>query len=89
MITPAVLLGIILSTLYGALFHFWRGGSWARLILYIFLSWLGFWSGNYLGNSFESTFIKIGTLQVGTATVCAIACLFIGYWLSLIRIETK
>lgn len=89
MISPAFLLGIILATLYGTIFHFWRGGSFGRLLFYIILSWIGFWSGNYFGNTFHSNFIKLGTLQAGSATIGAIICLLIGYWLSLIRIETQ
>ncbi|MGB9669330.1 MAG: hypothetical protein ACPL3P_00850 [Anaerolineales bacterium] len=89
MTTAAVLFGLLLSTLYGTLFHFWRGGNFGRLIFYIVLSWFGFWSGNYLAQSFHSNFIKIGTLQVGFATLSAFACMLVGYWLSLIRIETK
>ena len=49
MTIPAVLFGIFLSTLYGALFHFWRGGDTKRLILYIALSWVGFWLGHFIG----------------------------------------
>ncbi len=89
MTSPAFLLGLMLSTLYGTLFHFWRGGGVGRLIFYIILSWVGFWSGNYIANSLQSTFIKIGTLQAGSASIGAFLCLLIGYWLSLIRIETK
>lgn len=89
MISPVLLLGIILATFYGTIFHFWRGGSFGRLLFYIMLSWIGFWSGNYVGNTFHSNFIKVGTLQAGFATIGAFVCLLIGYWLSLIRIEPQ
>ena len=42
---PAIIYGIILSTVYGTAFHFWKGGSLNRLFLYVLLSWLGFWAG--------------------------------------------
>lgn len=83
------LFGFILSTLYGSLFHLWRGGGLGRLLFYITLSWVGFWVGHWAGKSFNLTFGKIGVIQVGSATFGAVACLFIGYWLSLIRIPTQ
>jgi hypothetical protein len=83
------LMGLILSTLYGSLFHLWRGGGLARLIFYIALSWIGFWVGHWAGTSFNLTFGKIGTLQVGSATFGSVGSLFIGYWLSLIRIPSR
>jgi len=35
MTLPAFLLGFVLSTLYGAAFHLWRGGSIGRLFFYL------------------------------------------------------
>ena len=45
---PTILLGIVLSTLYGAAFHVLRGGSMAELLFYLLLAWAGFWIGNQL-----------------------------------------
>ncbi|GAB4473337.1 MAG: hypothetical protein Kow0088_08560 [Anaerolineales bacterium] len=83
------LLGFLISTLYGSLFHLWRGGGLGRLIFYIGLSWVGFWIGHWVGTSLQLTFGKLGALQFGSATLGAILCLFIGYWLSLIRIQPQ
>lgn len=79
------LFGFILSTLYGSLFHLWRGGGLGRLIFYILLSGIGFWIGHWSATSFNLTFGKIGALQFASATFGAILCLNIGYWLSLVR----
>ncbi len=89
MFFPSYLLGFILSTLYGSLFHLWRGGGFGRLVFYIALSWIGFWIGHWAGESFDLTLGKVGSLQLASATVGAILCLLFGYWLSLIRIETQ
>ena len=35
MTIPAVLFGVLISTLYGAAFHLWRGGNLSKLSLYI------------------------------------------------------
>ncbi len=89
MTIPAALFGIILSTLYGAAFHFWRGGDTKRLILYLILSWAGFWTGQFVGNSLEWTFAAVGPLNLGMATLGAGLFLGVGYWLSLVEIEKK
>ncbi len=89
MAQPALLIGFILSTLYGTFFHILRGGNLGRLIFYILLSWAGFWIGHYFGNSLNNSIGKFGTLQVVSGTAGAFIFLIIGYWLSLISIESK
>jgi len=84
MTLPSILIGIVISTLYGAAFHLWRGGNLFRLILYLILSWIGFWIGHTLGNFWGCTFGSLGLLSLGAATIGAVATLGIGYWLSLI-----
>jgi uncharacterized membrane protein YeaQ/YmgE (transglycosylase-associated protein family) len=84
---PTLILGLILSTLYGAVFHLWRGGNAGRLLLYLLLSWIGFWLGQILGNAFNFTFDTLGQLHIISATLGSFIFLFIGYWLSLVRVE--
>ncbi len=86
---PAILLGVILSTLYGAAFHLWRGGNLGRLILYLALSWVGFWTGHFMAGYFGWTFDSLGQLHLGTATFGSFLFIGIGYWLSLVRVEKK
>lgn len=74
-----LLFGLILSTLYGAAFHYWRGGSSRRLALYIGLSWVGFWVGHYLGQTLGLSFAQVGSLYAGMATLGSAAALFGGY----------
>lgn len=82
MTIPALILGIILSSLYGAAFHLWRGGSLGRLILYLILSWAGFWIGQFLATRLGFSFVNVGPLHLGIATIGSILFLVIGYWLS-------
>ena len=46
MTTPGYLLGFLLASLIGVMFHLWRGGRIGRLVLFLVLSWAGFlgWS---------------------------------------------
>lgn len=83
---PAILMGIFFSTIYGAVFHLWKNGGFLRLLLYIILSWVGFWVGHLLGATLKWTFLSIGPLRFGMATLGSLIFISGGHWLSL---ETK
>lgn len=86
---PALLFGVLLSSLYGTAFHWWRGGGAGRLLLYVGLAWLGFWLGHAAASWFGWIFASVGPLHVGMGTLCSFAALALGYWLSLLRPESK
>jgi uncharacterized membrane protein YeaQ/YmgE (transglycosylase-associated protein family) len=86
---PTLFLGLILSTLYGALFHLWRGGNAGRLLLYLLLSWIGFWIGQLVGNLLNVSFDTLGQLHLLFATLGSVIFLAIGFWLSLVQAEPK
>jgi len=89
MTIPVLLFGIVLSTLYGAAFHLWRGGGVGKLVLYLILGWLGFWIGHFLGNLLGWDFGTLGQLRLGMATLTAFVFLSIGHWLSQVEVERK
>jgi hypothetical protein len=89
MTIPTLLFGFVISTLIGAGFHLWRGGSPVSLLLYLILSWIGFWIGHFAGNSLDWTFGSIGQLRLGMASLTSLAFLAVGHWLSLVEVETK
>jgi hypothetical protein len=86
---PAIIFGIILSTIYGSAFHFWKGGGISRLVLYIILSWLGFWIGHGIGSATGWTFAAAGPINTGMATLGSAVFLFVGEWLSRVEITTN
>ena len=63
MTIPSFLIGLLISTLYGALFHIWRGGGLGRLFLFILLGWVGFWGGQVLGDVLGWAFLPLGPLK--------------------------
>ena len=89
MTLPALLFGIVLSSAYGAAFHFWKDGSLRKLVLYIVLAWLGFWIGHLLGWALGWTFAAIGPLNAGTATLGSAIFLFVGEWLSRVEVSRR
>jgi hypothetical protein len=84
---PAILLGIVLSTIYASAFHFWKGGSWGKLLIYVIISWLGFWIGHLVGSRIGWSFWTIGPINMGMATLGSLIFLFVGEWLS--RVEVR
>jgi hypothetical protein len=86
---PAVLIGILISTLYGAAFHLWRGGNLWRLLLYLVLGWLGFWLGQFIAVQLDWSFGNLGQLNLGMATLFSAIFLFGGYWLSQVEVTRK
>lgn len=89
MSVPTLILGLILSTLYGALFHLWRGGNAGRLLLYLVLAWVGFWLGQLLGNTLHLSFDTLGQLHLLSSTLGSFTLLFIGHWLTFVQADKK
>ncbi|MCL4562665.1 MAG: hypothetical protein M1281_18895 [Chloroflexi bacterium] len=89
MTLPTLFFGVLLSSLYGAVFHLWKDGGLPRLFLFLVLSWAGFWIGHLLANQLGWTFVSVGTLHVGLATLGSLAFLAGGYWLSLVQVQRE
>lgn len=89
MLLQNILLGFILATLYGAAFHLYKGGSIWRLLLYIAFAWIGFWGGHFIADLLGWTFLRVGTLNIGMATLTCLLVLVLGYWLSLVQVDQK
>ncbi len=89
MTLPAILFGIVLSTVYGTAFHFWKGGSLNRLVLYVILSWLGFWIGHIVGGAIGWSFAAAGPINAGMATLGSVTFLVVGEWLSRVEVTRK
>ena len=85
MTLPSLALGAIVATLLGASFHLWRGGGLGRLVLYLFLAWLGFWVGQILASQFDLAFFSIGPLYLGAGVLASLGLLFLGHWLLVVQ----
>lgn len=82
MTTAAWLLAFTLSTLYGAGFHLWQGGSAKRLALFLLAGWLGFALGQWVGEALGIGVLMIGALHGLTATLGSVLALFAARWLA-------
>jgi hypothetical protein len=84
---PAMMLGFVMASLYGALYHVARGGAPWRLFLYLSLAWTGFAAGHLLGGWLPWPLPQIGPLNAVSATIGSLVFLGLGDWLSRIERE--
>ncbi len=84
-----LIMGFLVSSLMGAIFHLWKGGNVWRLVLYLVLAWGGFWLGHFLGQLINFEFIKVGMLYLGPACLLCVGLLFLGHWLSFAKLDLK
>ena len=82
MTTPAYLIAIILATLYGALFHLYKGGNASKMLLYLVSSWMGFIIGHNISRVVASSIYSIGPLNAGMASIGSGLALVLAHWLS-------
>ena len=75
MTLQALLVGFALSTIIGASFHLWMGGTARRLALYLMAAWLGFALGHFVGAALNIGVLRIGQLNVFSATVGSLVAL--------------
>ena len=87
MTIPALLFGLLIALLYGAVYHLIRGGGFWRLFLYLGLSLFGFVAGHLIGLWRGWAWIPLGSINFGLSSVGSIIILFLGDWLS--RMEVR
>ena len=81
MTSPAALLGVMISSLLGALYHLARGGGMGHFLFYLALAWIGFWAGHFLGGASGWLLWQLGALHAGWGIFGALLFLFAGDWL--------
>ncbi|MCB0165682.1 MAG: hypothetical protein KDI79_15735 [Anaerolineae bacterium] len=80
---PFVLLGLLLGSLYGTIFHLWRGKSLRDFLIYLVAGIIGFGAGQGLGMALGFNMWLVGPLHVVEATVMSWASLFLIQWLKI------
>ena len=71
-----LVLGFLLATIYGAVFHLFVGGPTRRIILYVLASWVGFTIGHFVGDLLGIELLKLGAIHLFSASL--------GAWIALI-----
>ena len=77
LLSPALVLGAVLSTAYAALFHLWHKGGMTTLRNYLLAAWLGFAGGCFVGDVAGVQLLQVGHLDVFSGTAGAMLALLI------------
>ena len=64
MTIPSLILGLLLASASGFLFHLFRGGRIPRLLMYLITAWGAFFIGHFIGELLNWRFIRLGTLNL-------------------------
>jgi hypothetical protein len=86
---PAIIFSFFVASLFGSLLHLWRNGGLFRLVLYLVLSWIGFFGGQIVAEILNIHFLDLGTIHLGMGILGSLALLGLGYWLSLVETQQQ
>ncbi len=78
LLAPDLWLGVVLAVVYSAIFYGWRGGSFRQLRWDLLAGTLGFAFGQAAGIFLRLNFLRVGDLQLFSATLCALLALWAG-----------
>jgi len=76
-----------MAALLGALYHFIRGGSIGRLVLYLLAAVFAFWLGHTIADILSFRFLSIGPIRAGAAVLTTILGLIVTEFLSEVEPE--
>ncbi len=76
MIPSFVILAFVISSLYGLVFYLILGHGWLRLLMYWFVSVVGFFLGQWLASVIGVSIFNIGELNLVEGTLASGLCLW-------------
>jgi hypothetical protein len=79
--TPALLLSLVLATVYATLFSLWQARGLVDLLVYWLAALLGFAAGYVVGLVWNPAPLMIGQVHIVESTIGAILFLFAAKWL--------
>jgi len=77
-----LVLGFLLATAYGSGFHFIMGGPARRILLYVLAAWIGFTLGHLVGDLLSLELLKLGAVNLFSASLGAWIALIASWWLA-------
>lgn len=69
---PSIYLGLLISSLLGAAFHLLRGGTLARLLLYLGTAWVAFFTGHWISSLIHWELGRVGSLNLFPAMLATV-----------------
>ncbi|MCO6453440.1 MAG: hypothetical protein J5I90_21845 [Caldilineales bacterium] len=80
-INPAVIFILILTLIYGTLFHIVRGRGWVDLLLSLVMALVGMILGQIIGTLLGLNLLRIGQVYVLEGTILAWLLMLAAAWL--------
>lgn len=77
-----LVLGLLLASAYGAIFHLIFGGTVRRILLYLGAAWTGFFIGQLVGDFLNFEVLKLGKIHLVSASLGAWSLLLATRWLA-------
>jgi hypothetical protein len=78
---PALVLSLLLASVYAAVFHLWQGRSLRDLAAFWLAAVFGFGAGQLVGSALDLLPWTLGQVRIVEATVGAFLFLVIARWL--------
>ncbi len=75
--SPPLVLSLVISSIYAAIFHLWQGRRAVELLHYLLASWLGFGLGELAGNLLGLDILMIGQVHLLEGTIASWLLLFV------------
>jgi hypothetical protein len=80
-IPPAAAIILIISVIYGGLFHLIKGKGWRDLLMFILLAFIGFSLGQLVGLALQLDVFKLGQVHLVEGTIFAWLAMLAFVWL--------
>ena len=77
-----LVLGFLLASAYGAIFHLVFGGPVRHILLYLGAAWAGFFIGQLVGDFLNFEILKLGKIHLVSASLGAWLLLLGTRWLA-------
>jgi hypothetical protein len=77
MTMPGALLGWLIASAVGLAFHLARGGNFGRLLLYLFASWTGFFTGHFFAEFLGWQLLRVGPINLFASLLGAFVALLV------------
>lgn len=83
LLSPSLVFSLLLSSLYGAVFHFLCGKRWRDLGIYWAAAVVGFGLGQAIFGLLGFSVYMIGQVRVIESTIVSWGCLLVARWLNV------
>jgi hypothetical protein len=87
LVPPALVLAIVIASIYAALFNLWRNGTPRDLLFYLVAAWVGFGLGQIAGGLLHLDWGMIGSLHPIEGSLLCWLTLFLMNWLRMPKRE--